>query len=232
MKQKLIELSQRYGTALRKYLKPGPRSNLQPASSLGRQAVSLKLESLELARIHEQALAALQLSKGKSELTKRAEIFFDEVLTPILETHRAAHESKIDRNHSMGTPDRSTAELTATNRQLQRGIVRHKGVEAALKKSGVHNAGLLKDSLSLQKSLRELTHQVLTEQEEERRQISTELQDEVAQTLLGINVRLLSLKQQARSDKKGFKNEIASTQQLVAQWAKSVRQVARKLSHS
>jgi len=43
----------------------------------------------------------------------------------------------------------------------------------------------LKDSLQLQEELRQLTHQVLAAQEEERKKISHELQDEIAQTLLG-----------------------------------------------
>jgi signal transduction histidine kinase len=119
-----------------------------------------------------------------------------------------------------------TLELAATNGQLQRGIVRRKTVEAALKKSGERYTRLLKDSLKLQEGLRQLTHQVLAAQEEERHKISHELQDEIAQTLLGINVRLLSLKQQARSNTEGLKNEIASTQELVANSAKSVRRAA------
>ena len=61
-------------------------------------------------------------------------------------------------------------------------------------------------------------------QEHERKKISLELQDEIAQTLLGINVRLLTLKQHARNNTNGFKQEIASTQALVVQSAKSVRQ--------
>ena len=69
---------------------------------------------------------------------------------------------------------------------------------------------------------------VLSAQENERRNISRELQDEIAQTLLGINVRLLSLKQEGRSNIKGLKNEIASTQRLVVKSARSVRRVARK----
>ena len=73
-------------------------------------------------------------------------------------------------------------------------------METALKKSGEHYAKLLKESLQLQEGLRQLAHQVLATQEDERRKISRELQDEIAQTLLGINVRLLSLKQEARSN--------------------------------
>src|SRR5580658_4778531 len=136
MKQKLIRLSQRYVRELRKHLKPGPRASLQPALRVGRQAVVLGLETLELARIHERALAILELSKSKDGVAKRAEIFFTEANTPIVETHRAARQSKNELSRLNGTLDQRTAELAATNRLLQRGIVRRKGVEAALKKSG------------------------------------------------------------------------------------------------
>jgi signal transduction histidine kinase len=227
MKQKLIRLSQSYVAALRKHLQPGHNGNLQPALRLGRQAVALGLETLELARIHERSIATLELSKSKDGLAKRAEIFFTEANTPIVETHRAARQSKIELNRLNGALSRRTIELAATNRQLQRGVVRRKGVEAALKKNGAHYARLLKESLQLQENLRQLTHQVLAAQEDERKKISLGLQNEIAQTLLGINVRLFSLKKEARNNTKGLKNEIASTQRLVVKSAKSVRRVAR-----
>jgi signal transduction histidine kinase len=47
----------------------------------------------------------------------------------------------------------------------------------------------------VQERLRHLAHEILLAQEDERKKVSHELQDEIAQTLLGINVRLLSLKQ-------------------------------------
>ena len=70
---------------------------------------------------------------------------------------------------------------------------------------------------------------MLTAQENERKSISVKLHDEIAQTLLGINVRLLSLKQEARINHKGIKSEIATTQRLVVKSVKSVRRVAREL---
>jgi hypothetical protein len=103
---------------------------------VGRRAVALGLETLELARMHEEALATLEASSPHDGLNKRAEIFFSEALTPIVETHRAARQSKIELNRLNETLNRRTLELAATNRQLQRGIVRRKSVEAALKKSG------------------------------------------------------------------------------------------------
>jgi two-component system sensor histidine kinase UhpB len=74
-----------------------------------------------------------------------------------------------------------------------------------------------------------MTHRALVAQEDERKKISCELQDEIVQTLLGINVRLLSLKRQARGSAKGLKKEIASTQRLVLRSAQSVRKLAREL---
>ena len=89
----------------------------------------------------------------------------------------------------------------------------------------------LKASLQLQKHLRQLTHRVLVAQEDERLKLSHELRDEIAQTLLGLNVRLLLLKQAARSKTKGLKNEIASTQRLVVRSAALVRRFARQLDN-
>ena len=178
-------------------------------------------------------MSALELSSSKNGIDQAGGDFF----------YRGHHarswrriaprgRAKLQLNQLNETLSRRTVELAATNRQLQRGIVRRKSVEAALKKSGEHYARLLKDSLQLQEGLRQLTHQVLAAQEDERKKISRELQDEIAQTLLGINVRLLSLKQEARNNTKGLKNEIASTQRLVVKSAQSVRRAARKFGNA
>ena len=147
-------------------------------------------------------------------------------LGPMEAGHLADHLPRCWRPHLEG--DRRTLELAATNFQLKRGIVRRQSVETALKVSGQHYAKLLRESLQLQANLRELTHQVLAAQEEERRHISHELQDEIAQTLLGINVRLITLKKESRTNTRGIKQEIASTQRLVSKSARSVRRVARE----
>lgn len=228
MKQKIIRLSRRYATVLRTHLQGGAHASLLPALGLGRQAVALGLETLELARMHERALVTLAADHLRNGWRKQAENFFTEAITPIVETHRAARQNKTDLARLNETLNRRTLELAATNLQLKRGIVRRQSVEAALKVSGEHYAKLLRESLQLQESLRELTHQVLAAQEEERRQISHELQDEIAQTLLGINVRLMALKQESRTNTRGIKQEIASTQKLVSKSARSVRRVARE----
>ena len=231
MKQKANGFPQSYALALEKQLKRGPGASLEPALLLGRQAVALKLETLDLARIHEQALADMGLPEAKNGFLKLAGIFFSEANSLIEETHRGAQQGRANLNQMQAALGRRTDELAASNRELQRGAARHKVAEDAAEKNGRHYKKSLQESLQLQKLLRKLTHRVMLAQEDERKNISRELQDEIAQTLLGINVRLLSLKQHARNNTKGFKDEIASTQRLVLRSAQSVRRVAREIGY-
>ena len=72
MKQTLIWLSQGFVTALRTHLNQGPRANLQPALGQGHHAVALGVETLELARIHERALAKLELLEAEDDRVRHA----------------------------------------------------------------------------------------------------------------------------------------------------------------
>jgi len=229
MKRKWIPMSRRYVKALRKHLKQGPQASLQPARRLGRQAAGLGLETLDVARIHEEALATLEASRSRDGIIKRAEIFFIETITPIEKTHRAALNANIRLNQVNKTLDRRTVELAASNQSLKQSVVRRETVEKALKKSEGHSKRLLGESHRLQKHLRHLTHQILTAQEDKRKKISRDLQDEIAQTLLGINVRLMALKKEAAVNANGFKKDIASTQRLADKAKRSIKRFAREI---
>jgi hypothetical protein len=215
MKQISSRLLQRYVRALREHIKPGSRLNLKAALALGRLAVDGGLETLDVARIHEQSLDTLALSKDKIGVIQKAALFFNEVITPILETHRVARQGKVELNRLNEMINRRMAKLVVANRRLQQVIVRRKSVEATLKQSGEHYVKLLKESLRVQKSLRQLTRHLLAAQENQRIGVSRKLQDEIVQTLLGLNVRLLCLKQEAENNSLELKNGIANTQQIV-----------------
>jgi signal transduction histidine kinase len=228
MKRKLTGLSQQYVAALRTHLRQGPRASLQPAHDLGCQAAALDLETLDVARIHEDALATLEASRSRDGFIKRAEIFFAEAITPIEKTHHAALKANVRLSRLSQTLGRRTVDLAASHRSLKQDIVQRKTVEQALKKSGEHSKKLLKESRRLQKHLQRLTHQILLAQEDKRKKISRDLHDEIAQTLLGINVRLLTLKKEAAIDAGGLKKEIASAQRLVDKSVKSIKRFARE----
>lgn len=222
MKRKLTRLSQRYLAALQTHLRQGPRASLQPARDLGCQAAALDLETLDVARIHEAALASLKASGSRDGLIRRAGLFFAEAITPIEETHRAALEASVRLRQLRQTLGRRTLDLESSRRLLKQGIRQRQSVQQALRKSGEHSRKLLKESLDLQKHLQRLTRKILSAQEDKRRNISRDLHDTVAQTLLGIHVRLLTLKREAALNAHGLKKEIVSTQRLVDKSLKTI----------
>jgi signal transduction histidine kinase len=88
---------------------------------------------------------------------------------------------------------------------------------------------LLAHSRQMQEQLRLLSHQLLLAQEEERKKISRELHDVIAQALTSINVRLATLRKEAALNTRGLERNIARTQVLVQQSVDIVHRFAREL---
>jgi signal transduction histidine kinase len=233
MKRKLSGLSRRYQAALRKHLKQGTWAGLQQAKGLGRQAVTIGLETLELAKVHEQALIKLVLPSDspatRDAMVRRAGTFFAEAITPIEQTHRTAREANVQLIQMIEKLSRRSVDLAASNRQLKQEIARRKSVEESLRKSKQHYGQLLEQSRQMQEQLRRLSRQLLSAQEEERKKISRELHDVIAQTLTTINVRLAALKKGAALNTKGLERNISRTQQLVEHSVNIVHRFAREL---
>lgn len=124
---------------------------------------------------------------------------------------------------------RRAAVLTASNQKLKLEIDRRKASEDSLRKSEQHQRQLFDQSRLMQEQLRYLSRQVLRAQEEERKRISRELHDVIAQTLTGINLRLAALKKSASTDQNGFNRSIALTQKLVEKSVSLVHDFAREL---
>jgi len=217
MKHELSALSGRYLAALRKHLslRPSLRPSLEPACELGQHAVAIGLETLDVARIHERALARLEADSSKDGFIARAEVFFNEVIKPIEEAHRVGPKATTRLSQLNKTLGQRTAELATVKRSIKRAIAQRKTVAGTLERSGEHYTTLLKESLALQKHLQQLTHRILTAQEDKRKKISEGLQNDTAQTLLGIKARLWTMKKTAGRKATSLQKEITSTQRLV-----------------
>ena len=113
--------------------------------------------------------------------------------------------------------------------ELRQEIARRKVTEESLRKSEQHQSQMLDQSRLMQEQLRHLSRQVLHAQEEERKRISRELHDVIAQTLTGINLRLATLKKAAGGNPKDFDRHLTHTQQLVEKSVNIVHEFAREL---
>lgn len=166
-------MAKRYQSALRRYVAQGATTG-HAALKLGRQAVAMGLETLDMALIHEQA-------------------------------------------------------LVVSNRQLKKEVLRRELAEDTLRRSERNTQRLLERSRRLQEELRCLSRRVLLVQEEERKRISRELHDVIAQMLTGINVRLATLKMESAKNSSGLNRQISRTQRLIEKSVDDVHRFAREL---
>ena len=178
--------------------------------------MSLELETLDLARIHEISLispvcqggpfagATPSFTTGPNKVSMaRASLFFAEALGPIEQTHRGAREANIHLSQLVKALSQRSAELAESVTALR----------ASERTASEH----LEKSLGMQEQLRDLSRQLLSVQEDERRKISRELHDVIAQTLTGINLRLAAMTSVSKGSVEQFSQHITRTQKLVAE---------------
>ncbi len=224
-----------YQTALRQYLRLGSAASLRPAQRLGRKALALGLETLDLAQIHDQALASsiealpVDSSVFRERIVHRAGTFFAEAILPMEATHRTVREANSRLSELNQALSRRTRELLASNRKLAREVTRREAAQESLRKSEEHTVRLLDQSRLLQEQLRMLSRRALSAQEEERKRISRELHDVIAQMLTGINVRLATLITEAAASTRGLSQKISKAQRLVEKSVDIVHRFAREL---
>lgn len=227
------ELSARYLSALRASLRKKGAGNGDRAQGLGRAALAGGFVTRDLARIHEQAVVALvaayDFTDPHNGSLRRAGVFLTQALIPLEAAQRAtrnAHRLLQQRNETLR---RHAAELAASNRRLQHEIKRREAGEAVIRQRKAEYRKLLQESQVMHRKLRQLTRQIISAQEEERKEISRELHDEVVQTLVGINVQLSALGRGNSIGMQTMKSKLALTRRLVENSVNAVHRFAREL---
>jgi two-component system sensor histidine kinase DegS len=233
MKLRQTALAARYLAALRTHLSRRSAPASDRAQRLGREALAEGLATLELAEIHQQAMLTLEstaaFARSRTGSLQRAGAFFTRALIPLEAERRTVRESNrhlLQRNETLRL---HTAALAKGVRQLEREIARRKAGEARIGQAKERYRVLFLESQVMQMKLRQLTRQIISAQEEERKEISRELHDEVVQTLVGINVELSALSHGAVDGAQTLKRKILRTQRLVESSVNAVHRFAREL---
>ena len=234
MKTKFSAFSRSYDAALRKHLKQtSGTASVDAARKLGLRALKLGLATPDLARVHEEALLRLVLpatsARTRDGVIRRGVAFLGSASSTIEESRHATRTATARLKSIIGTLTQRTRELATSNEKLKREIAQRKSVEKSLRTSEQTSSQLLQKSRRMQEELRHLSRRLLSVQEEERKRISRELHDVVAQALTGINVRLTMLKTQSTADASDLHKKIATTQRLVLKSVEIVHRFARDL---
>lgn len=226
----LSRFSGAYLAALRTHCTDGGPAGIPNAHEIGREAVAIGMETLELAGIHDKALNQLlglgETSASQKDLITRAAAFFTEAMTPIEETHEPALQVAGELTLLQSALDERTRDLAAASEELQRRVAERAAAETKLQNSQQSSDQLLKDSLVLEKQLRDMTRQILSATEGERQEMSRQCYDDIAQTLLGIHLRFLALTNEVDANHSELSKEISTTQRLVSQAAKTISNLA------
>ncbi|HXB02990.1 MAG TPA: sensor histidine kinase [Opitutaceae bacterium] len=233
MKDAHTRLYARYLAALRTHLGHKSLENGDSAQGLGRAALAGGLATLDLAVMHEQAVFALAASHDFASthngVLKQAGYFFTQALIPLEAAQRATRETNRHLQQHNETLRLHTAALASGNLRLEREVARRKAGEGTIRKGKAQYKELFLKSQVMQRKLRQLTRQIISAQEDERKQISRELHDGVVQTLIGINVELAALGEGAAVGRQALKAKIARTQRLVTNSVNAVHRFAREL---
>lgn len=119
--------------------------------------------------------------------------------------------------------------VSARNLKLEKEIVARQKIEEDLRAKRKEQSDLLRQSRLQQKMLRDFSHRILNVQENERKRISRELHDVIAQTLVSINVHLAVLNQGGSASPASFQRQISKTQMLIRQAVGIVHDFALEL---
>lgn len=220
-----------YQGALHEYLADPNEATLRQAYELGRAAMNAGLGVFDLIRLHHQALTDGVLpddTQAAVRLAPALEVFLLEALAPFEASNRGIRSAREQLEQLNGVLAERNEALALSNAQLEEEIAIRQQSEATLRESKDHYFELFQQAQAMEENLHDLSAQVFSAQEDERKRISRELHAEIAQALMAVNVTIALLKKKAGANP-AFQRNVAEAEQLLAHSMETVHCFARDL---
>lgn len=231
MSQSSSSLPVTYHGALREYLARPGEVTLQQAYEVGRAAMSAGLGVFDVIRLHHQALNEDVAARDPTAIVRCApllEKFLLETLSPFEAAHRGFRRSWEGLEQLNTALAGHNEALALSNAQLEEEVTLRQRTEEQLRESKDHYFELFQKAHAMEESLRDLSAQILTAQEQERKRISRELHDELGQTLNTANVAIAILSKHATPDVR-LRKKIAEAERLLVVCMEKVHAFACEL---
>jgi signal transduction histidine kinase len=226
------KLLKRYQKILHAYLAREDEEQLQKAYDLGRHALGRGFGLLDMARLHHETLLQLiafaETPATAVERAEAVETFLLETLSPFEVAHRGFRTAWKRLRQLNETLEHRNQALAAINKKLKGEIMERRRAEKALRKSKEHFVQLFGQAHEMEKNLRQLSNKLISVQEEERKNISRELHDEIGQALTAVTVSIAMLKKHDGHDPV-FAKKVAVAQKLLEQSMETAHRFAREL---
>jgi len=222
-----------YGAALRRHLAPERDAEKSAGERYAGALTGSGLLASDLITFQEKLLVETILPRTapalRSALVRRAATFLAHTVVATGNVAGQVGEMTRFQRSLIASLCRRSVDLAASNQGLALEIAHREISETSMAKRERTHSEMLVRSARQQEQLRRLSRQILSAQEDERRRISRELHDVIAQTLTGINLRLATLRKEAGLNTRTLDRNIDLTQKLVERSVERVHQFAREL---
>lgn len=224
-------LSRRYAAALSRHLEGDAGEGMETASELGGDGAAAGISIIDIARIHEEALALVTRADSwlAGDAVRRAQEFFIAVLKPMATSAVQPPAQTASATQITNRLKVSNADLQASERKARKHTRLRRSSEEVLRQKRVRLVQALKESHALEGDLRRLARRTLAALERERAEFSQLLQDEVAQSLIGIRLRLARIEEKRTSEAEKLLGDITDAGGLVEASSQKMRDAIHRL---
>lgn len=204
---------------------------MEMASALGGDGAAAGVTVIDFARIHEAALvlaigAGSTMGRGS---VRRAQEFFIAALKPMARTGRPPAARMATPTQRVRRLKVSETDLEASEEKARQHTRLRRASEKALRQKRVRLIQALKESHALEGDLRSLTRRTLAALERERGEFSQLLHDEVAQSLIGIKLRLARIEEKRVIEAEKLLGDITEARGIVKGSAARIRKAIDRL---